>query len=291
MSFVNNVFNVARYWDGVVYGDLMLPLLERNIQPSQRPFARAKAQKPEQFAVTTCAENPEFFDACVALENEIWEDLSFLEYTSAHHAHYDNLLARFPEFHMCVVEMGSGELVATGTCVPLKIASDAVLPHEGWDWIVDTVQSQNGAGANTLGALSVSVSKQHRDLGLARDMIDAMRALAARKKISKIIVPVRPSAKCDHPFVPMDQYVDWLDDRGRIFDPWLRSHVAVGGRIMGVCDRSMIVEQPVEFWKSWTRGNLDQDGRVPVKGALAPVDIKAGVGRYVEPNVWVAHSV
>ena len=55
----------------------------------------------------------------------------------------------------------------------------------------------------------------------------------------------------------------------------------------------MVVAQPLAFWRPWTQCNLDQAGPVSVAGALAPlvVDLKADVGHYVEPNVWVVHHV
>ena len=274
-------------------GDPMLQTLERKYESSRHFLANTRKETAERFAVATCEEHPALFDASVDLENETWDNLSFLDFTSAHHAHYDALLKRFPEYRLCMIELESGEMVATGMCVPLHVPDDTVLPREGWDWIVDTAIAQGGSNANTLGALSISVPEQHRHKGFARDMINAMRALAAMKNLSRVIAPVRPSAKCQHPFVPMQQYVGWQDERGRVFDPWLRSHVAVGGNIVGVCDRSMVVEQPIEFWKPWTRSNLDREGGVPFDGALAPldVDLSAGVGRYVEPNVWVTHRV
>jgi GNAT superfamily N-acetyltransferase len=269
----------------------MLQLLDREYAHSRQLLARTRKETAEQYAVSTCAEHPELFDAAVALENQTWDDLSFLDYTPAHNAYYDELLERFPEYHLCMIELGSGELVATGMCVPLRVAADAVLPREGWDWAVETAFTQNGRNANTISALSISVPEQHRHRGLARDMINTMRALAAMNNYSRVIAPVRPSAKCQFPFVPMEQYVNWVDERGRMFDPWLRSHIAAGGRIEGVCDRSMVVEQPLQFWQSWTKNSLEQNGQVPLKGALVPLDIDlgSGTGRYVEPNVWVTH--
>jgi hypothetical protein len=269
----------------------MLPLLDLRREFARLPLARQRKQDKEPFAVTTCAEHPEFFDASIELENEIWDELSFLDYTSAHHTHYDQLLERFPEYHLCMVDLETRELMATGTCVPLSVADNTPLAREGWDWLVDTAMTQHGRNANIVGGLSISVAKQHRVDHIAGQALIAMLALAVSKNLSSVVVPVRPVGKCEHPFVPMEQYVDWVDERGRIFDPWLRSHVAVGGKIMGVCDRSMIVEQPLEFWKPWTQSELDQDGRVPFKGALVPldVDLQSGVGRYVEPNVWVSH--
>ena len=271
----------------------MLQLADRKYAQSRELLARTRKETAEQFAVTTCAEHPELFEASVALENETWDELSFLDYTAAHHSHYEDLLERFPEYHLCMVDLQSGELVATGMCVPLYVPESAELPREGWDWAVETASNRNAKRANTVSALSISVPEQHRHKGLARDMINTMRALAAMRDFSRVIAPVRPSEKCRHPFVPMDQYLDWRDERGRIYDPWIRSHVAVGGNVVGVCDRSMVVEQPIEFWRPWTWSNLDSDGRVPFKGALVPleVDVASGVGRYVEPNVWIRHDV
>jgi hypothetical protein len=271
----------------------MLQLAGRKYSQSRQLLARTRKETSEQFAVTTCAEHPELFEASVVLENETWDELSFLDYTAAHHDHYDELLERFPEYHLCMIELQTGELVATGMCVPLHVPDQTELPREGWDWVVDTASNRSAKRANTVGALSISVPEQHRHKGLARDMINTMRALATINDYSSVIAPVRPSAKCQHPFVPMDDYVSWRDERGRMYDPWLRSHVAVGGKVVGVCDRSMVVEQPIEFWRSWTWSNLDQDGRVPFKGALVPleVDVATGIGRYAEPNVWVRHGI
>lgn len=276
----------------------MLQLLDRNFLVPNEALADAvaRARLPgtvSRYKIATCAERPELFEASVDLENEVWDKLSFLDFTAAHETHYDYLLERFADYRVCVVEDGTDDLVATGMCVPLHVSPGTDLPHEGWDWIVECAVEQNGAAPNTIGGLTISVDPRHRQGGFARDLINTMRALAAIKRCDSVIIPVRPSAKAAHPYVSMQDYAGWLDERGRIYDPWLRSHVAVGGTIDGVCQRSMVVEQPIEFWKAWTGGPLDQDGLVAFDGAIAPleVDIAAGVGRYVEPNVWVTHRV
>lgn len=274
-------------------GGSMLSLLDFGYSQAQLPYARKQKLDEERLVVTTCADHPEYFEASVVLEDETWEELSFLDFTAAHHEHYNELLDRFPDHRLCMIDLDTGELVATGMCVPLYVDPAQPLPREGWDWIVNTAEAQKRKSPNTVGALSISVPKQHRERGFARDMVSSMRAIAARKYCSRVIAPVRPSAKCEHPYVPMDEYVSWRDRRGRIFDPWLRSHVAAGGEMLGVCDRSMVVEQPIDFWKPWTQSNLEEDGAVPFKGALVPleVDHRAGVGRYIEPNVWVTHKI
>lgn len=271
----------------------MLSLLDFGYSHAQLPYARKQKLDEDRLVVTTCADHPEYFEASVTLEDETWEELSFLDYTAAHHQHYNDLLARYPDHRLCMIDLDTGELVATGMCVPLYVEPSGKLPQEGWDWIVNTAEGQKGKTPNTIGALSISVPKPHRERGLARDMVSAMRAVAVRRYCARVIAPVRPSVKCDHPFVPMVDYIGWRDKRGRVFDPWLRSHIAAGGDLNGVCDRSMVVEQPIDFWKPWTKSELAEDGEVPFKGALVPlhVDHGSGVGRYVEPNVWVTHRI
>lgn len=266
----------------------MLQLLESKYGRKTAEVFRPQLQ--EQYVVATCADRPDLFDTCVAIEDEAWDALGFLDYTPAHHAHYNELLALFPDFHLCMLDTTTGDVVATGMCVPLCISVDQPLPDEGWDWVVNTACEQGGKQSNAIGALSISVPASLRHRGLARDLINTMRALAGLNTFRQVIAPVRPSEKCRHPFVAMREYIEWRDERGRIFDPWLRSHVSVGGRVEGVCDHSMVVEQPLEFWKRWI-GDLDRDGPTSLAGALAPLVVEGGVGRYVEPNVWVRHAV
>jgi hypothetical protein len=90
----------------------------------------------------------------------------------------------------------------------------------------------------------------------------------------------------------MSEYVQWTDDKGRPYDPWLRSHRAAGGRIVGEARRSMVVEEPVAFWETWAGRTFDHTGDYTIDGALTPVSIELerGYGRYEEPNVWFAYG-
>jgi acetyltransferase (GNAT) family protein len=285
---ITNSFTLVPKWDG---GNHVLQLLERPSTRAQTALIGGKLV--ERFVVDTCESRPDLFHACIEMENEVWDELSFLDFTGAHHAHYEELLDRHPECHLCMTDAETGELVGTGMCVPLNLANDVALPREGWDWIVNTASAQKGRLANVIGALSISVPEHHRHRGLARDLIKSMSVVADLHGCSGVIAPVRPSRKRDYPFIDMAEYVDWNDDRGRIFDPWLRSHVAAGGALRGVCDRSMVVQQPLEFWEDWTAESLAGDGPVLLKGGLAPLhlDHEKGLGSYIEPNVWVWHAV
>ena len=90
----------------------------------------------------------------------------------------------------------------------------------------------------------------------------------------------------------MQEYLGWKDENGRLFDPWLRSHTAAGGKIIKAADRSMVVEEPVAFWEMWRGSPFPTTGDYKIDGALNPVsiDLERDSGRYVEPNVWFAYQ-
>jgi GNAT superfamily N-acetyltransferase len=227
----------------------------------------------------------------MAIEQAAWSALGFLNFTRAHFAYYQQLLDDNADCQLCLVDEVTGYPVAVGNCVPLACDFDN-LPPEGWDWIVESAANNNGQRRNALGALAISVPGIHRGKGVARRMIEGFRELAAKKGCDGVIAPVRPSEKHRHPFVPMEEYIGWTDDKGRNFDPWLRSHLAAGGRIIKPASRSMTVEEPVAFWETWTGRTFDASGDYALEGALAPVSIELEqrVGRYVEPNVWFAYA-
>ncbi|MGE5260825.1 MAG: hypothetical protein ACM3MH_08095 [Actinomycetota bacterium] len=143
-----------------------------------------------------------------------------------------------------------------------------------------------------LGALAVSVPAVHRSKGYARMMIRALLELADTKNLKGVVVPVRPSAKVNHPWVPLRDYISWTDHKGRMYDPWLRSHLASGGKIVGLAERSMVVHEPLPFWESWSRQQFEASGSYALEGAIAPIkiDVDRGIGTYEEPNVWVAYA-
>ena len=108
-----------------------------------------------------------------------------------------------------------------------------------------------------------------------------------------MVVPVRPTLKSEHPLVPMSEYIGWSDKVGRCYDPWLRSHLSEGARVIGPCERSMVVNEHVAFWETWAGRRFERSGEHTFRGALAPVDInlETNSGRYEEPNVWVGYAI
>lgn len=246
----------------------------------------------ERLVVKTRAESDELRRAAQVIEQASWNDLGFLNYTKSHYSYYSELLDYFRDYQLCLVNEADGYPVAVANCVPIKCDDPNKLPQEGWDWAVHHAAMRRGEGANTLCALAVSVPPINRKKGYARVLIRALNNLAQAKGLKGPVVAVRPSAKKQHPFVSIEDYLGWTDDQGRPFDPWIRSHVACGARIVQPCRRSMVVEEPLAFWETWANRKFEQSGAYEVAGAIAPVeiDLSRGVGRYEEPNVWVAYN-
>jgi hypothetical protein len=244
-----------------------------------------------RYVVKTRADSPALKRAAMAIEASAWNALGYLNFTGAHFKHYDELLDRFAEFQICLVDEATGYPVAIGCSVPFFCADPTKLPSGGWDWIVESAGRMD-VTPNMLGGLGISVPAVHRSKGLARLVIKAMRDVAENCGFEGVVIPVRPTSKAKHPEVPMHEYIAWTDDKGRAYDPWLRSHLAAGGRIVGEAQRSMVVEEPIAFWETWTGRTFDESGAYAIDGALAPVEMdkNSGVGRYVEPNVWFQYQ-
>jgi GNAT superfamily N-acetyltransferase len=242
--------------------------------------------------ILSLADNPGLKKAADVIEQAAWGGLEYLNYTRAHYDYYADLREQHADCQLCLVDEDSGYPVATVNCVPIACDDADSLPSEGWDWVVGTAARDDSGPKNMLAALAVSVPALHRSKGYARMMINAALNLARSKGLSGLVVPVRPSGKAQYPTVPIEDYITWTDERGRMFDPWLRNHMAAGGKLVAPCKRSMVVEEPIAFWETWTKRRFEKSGAYTLDGALVPVamDLDAQVGRYEEPNVWVSYA-
>ncbi|PLN86478.1 hypothetical protein BDW42DRAFT_200323 [Aspergillus taichungensis] len=118
---------------------------------------------------------------------------------------------------------------------------------------------------NALSALSLAVLPEWRSKGLAEMMLGCMKAAARETGLEVLVVPLRPTRKVDFPNVNIADYMFWTKgfgpaqgpvgpilsgDRERVvngkpclpFDPWLRKHVSLGGKVVKVARKSMAVE-------------------------------------------------
>lgn len=240
--------------------------------------------------VVSLREAPELRLAFQAIERAVWGLLPYLDFGVSFTADYFGLLATHDDHQLGLLD-DEGYPIATANTLPVPYVHPDDLPDSGWDWAVQqcaALDPETPPHERMLAALAISVPVHHRKRGLARRMIGEVKQLGQRLGYRCAVVPARPSVKHQHPDVSITDYMTWQTSTGAPFDPWLRSHVQVGGELIKPCSQSMCVEQPAAFWRLWVPGEVLPTTYVP--GALAPVVVRDGHGSYTEPGVWVLHS-
>jgi GNAT superfamily N-acetyltransferase len=238
-------------------------------------------------SITTFAESTQVAAAADEIEKAVWSKMGFLNFSEPF-VHYFDLMERYPDFQVAVVDRDRDYVVATGNLIPLYHDDPNDLPDGGWDWALRRAWETIDRKPNMVVGLSVSVPDAYRNRGLARLTLGAMRNLAESKDLGLPYLPVRPTMREHHLDMDIADYAGWRRADGKLYDPWLRSHEGVGGRMLGICRRSMVIEKPVGFWEAWSGQAYDASGDYPIAGGCAPVviDLDKGIGTYVEPNVW-----
>jgi hypothetical protein len=124
-------------------------------------------------------------------------------------------------------------------------------------------------------------------------MLAAMREAVAARGLVDLVAPVRPSLKHRYPLTPIERYVEWRREDGRLLDPWLRTHENAGANVIRIAHRSMRIPGSVADWERWTNMSFPESGAYVVPGALVPVEIdrERDEGVYIEPNVWMHHRI
>lgn len=242
---------------------------------------------PVPLTVSVLADRPELAGAMWDMPTS-WPE--FMRHDPIGGLYYGNLEARFSTFVLVAQEPG-GEVVAAAYSIPFVLGDDA-LPDHGWDFVVrnGVMASIQGQAPDAISAVEIAVHPDHQRTGISGQMLLALRENAARRGFRELVAPVRPNGKQDAD-EPMPSYASRVREDGLPVDPWLRVHARLGGRIVGVAPRSMVVPGTLGEWREWTGLPFDTTGPVLVPQALAPVhcDVEHGVATYVEPNVWVVH--
>lgn len=197
-----------------------------------------------------------------------------------------------PELQFYVWDDELDEVVGQGNAIPAAWDGDAEsLPDGGLRAVVAARFAEDRPAPNVLSALQIMISADRRGEGLSRRMIERMHELGREHGLETLVAPVRPNLKHRYPLVPMERYVEWLRPDGSLLDPWLRTHEALGAKILKVALQSMVVAASVAEWEQWTEMAFPESGTYVVPGALAPVEVdrERDKGLYEEPNVWMVH--
>ncbi len=239
-------------------------------------------------------DRPDYRELVSQVTSVVWPE--FMHHDPIAIRLWDSLYQRFDDYQFALYDTDANAIAGLANSVPLSWNQDERdLPEEGLDWALQqsALDSAGGVPIHTLCGLQIVVAPAYQGKGLSRRLIDELLGLARRKDLVRVVVPVRPSLKERYPSTHMDAYIQWLNGDGLPFDPWLRTHVRAGGRMVKVCHRAMTITGRVLDWEGWTRMHFPTTGSYIVPGALIAVDVNIAddVGTYVEPNVWVTHGL
>ncbi|WP_427887774.1 GNAT family N-acetyltransferase [Kribbella sp. GL6] len=217
---------------------------------------------------------------------------AFMRHNRVSEAYFPQTLTTFPS--TCLVATSDGRPVADAHAVQLSTAGRDSFPAGGWEQSVvwAFADARNNVRPDVACALNISVARDFQGEGVAALLLTALRVAAADLGLIALDAPVRPTRKHLEPAVPMREYADRARPDGLPADPWLRTHVRAGGRVVGVAPASWVIAGSLGEWRRWTGLPFDSSGPVEVAGGLVPVecDVRADRGVYVEPNVWVRHE-
>lgn len=236
----------------------------------------------------TVRDRPDLVEAMWALPNP-WP--TFMRQDVVSDFVYDLMPRRYPEYQLLALD--GDQVLARVNAVPYAWSGrDEDLPEAGWEAALGLAFRPEMPEAAT--AVSLIEARMHPEAagrGFSAELLVAARENARALGYEHLLAPIRPTRKELEPFTPIADYVARQRDDGTPFDPWLRVHLRVGGRLVKICHVAMTIAGSLDEWREWTSLPFDTSGLTVVEGALNPVhvSIENDYAVYVEPNVWIDH--
>ena len=251
----------------------------------------------ERLVVCTLAERPELKPQLFSAEFAAAVP-EFLRHDGTGALNYRHGRDRYLDFILVAVDREQPDrVVARAVSVPFSLGGGipdrAELPDGGWEEVIRWAHADHVAdrAPNTVSALEIMVLAPYRGRGVSQLMLARLRDNTRARGIADLYGPVRPTEKHLEPQTPFAEYVARTRADGLPWDPWIRAHIRIGGRIVKIAPCSMAVAGTLAEWRRWTGLPFDQSGDAIVPGALVPVHVACEQNHavYVEPNVWIHH--
>jgi GNAT superfamily N-acetyltransferase len=216
---------------------------------------------------------------------------AFIEADAEAARHLPTVRATFG--HLEVALLQDDVLVAAGWGVPLVWDGTVDgLPGGYSDALARAVRDHEASAVpDTFVLCAAQVRPDAGRTGLAAALVDGLLGTARAAGLARVIAPLRPTTKHRYPLTPVEDYVRWTRDDGSAFDPWLRTHLRTGARLLGTSPASQTFTGTVDEWQDWSGLELPGDGAYVVPDALAPLHVEraADRGTCVEPAIWIRH--
>ena len=235
--------------------------------------------------VFTVAERPDLEERLDEIDDP-WPE--FMNHDPVVRRFFPQLYERFRDYQYVLYEGDTDTVLGEGCSIPIRWDGTT----EGLPTGVRVLEAGfSESEPNVLCALMAVVDPRFQGQRLSGLLVNGMVAVVARHELECLLAPVRPTWKERYPLAPIENYMRWTREDGLPFDPWIRLHHRLGADLLAPAPESMDIRGPVADWEEWTGMSFPEDGDYVVPGALAPVSFQDGVGRYVEPNVWMRHPV
>jgi hypothetical protein len=241
------------------------------------------------YAVHLHSERPDLAERAAELGDEVWPEYNL--HGDVTNREWRRMRHDFPEHQFVLYDEAADEIVAEGHTLPVPWDGSADGLPAGYDGIFELGFGDEPKTA--LAAMAAEIRPAFQGGGLAVRMLELMRDVTRRDGLEHLIAAVRPSLKERYPLVAIDEYAGWTRGDGLPFDPWLRVHARIGGRMLRPEPHSLRISGTVADWEDWTQMAFPVSGDYvfPQGLALVSIDRVADLGLYYEPNVWVAHAV
>ena len=209
--------------------------------------------------------------------------------------YWSRLYEELRDFQFVLYDEDEDVVVAEGHSIPFVWDGTAEGLPAGIDGLVEDAFRllEEGGEPTALSALAIEIRATAQGRGLSGSMIEAMGGIAREHGFSELVAPLRPSWKERYPLTPIERYARWTREDGLPFDPWIRTHVRLGGEILRPEPRSLRISGTVTEWEEWTEMAFPESGEYVFPHGLVPlsVDREQNLGLYYEPNLWMVHRV
>jgi hypothetical protein len=178
---------------------------------------------------------------------------------------WDRLYDDYPAYQLVLWDHATGEVLGEGNTIPCRYDGTIRGSPHGVDEVITTGLPDMGAppAPTALCALAIAIPPRQENRGQSRLLLEGMRALAAEQGWAQLIAPVRPNWKARYPLTPIQRYAAWTRPDGLPFDPWLRVHARLGGRILRTEPESLRISGTVADWESWVGMAFPETGHYP----------------------------
>ncbi|MCD6578385.1 hypothetical protein J7L48_02820, partial [bacterium] len=192
------------------------------------------------------SENEKLVDVINSMHRGAWP--IFLNEDAVVKKYWRTIYSKYPEFQL-LFKIDS-DYVGIGNSAPIYWNGKIEGLPNGFDDALKTIVGKN-ENPNTLCGMAAVISRDHLGKGISYKIIEGFKELGKKCGYSNLILPIRPILKPEYPTIAFENFINWKKN-DLPFDPWLRVHIKLGGKMLKVVNSSMVIKGTVSDWERWT---------------------------------------